>query len=165
MEMYPDDDYIGITEEVQTESDPMFGVDSLTDEELGACAYMGWDPDPELMGRRRRGGFFRRIGKRLRKRFRKLGKRIRARIRARRGRKGGGGAAPFAELRTPGGTATIGPEGFDFTSPEAEAEATYPPPAPRGPGGIMDMIQRNPLLVALPAGALVLVLVMKRRNQ
>lgn len=161
MNLYPDDDYIGITDEPVTEDTPYFGVDSLTDEELGACAYMGWEP--ELMGRRRRGlrRVLRRIGKRMRKRFGKLGKRIRARIRARRG-KGGGGAAPFAELRTPGGTATIGPEGVDFTSPEAEAD--YPPPAPREPGGIMDMVKRNPMLVALPAGALVLVLVLKRRR-
>ncbi len=135
-----DDDFIGVSDDIYDPEVEMLGRE------------MGIDmSDPAMAGPFRK--LFKRLGKRLRKSklLKKLRKRIKARIRARRG--GGKAAADFS-LRTPRGDVTLGPEGIDIRS----AQERFAQPAP----GIMDKLMANPMMLAIPAG-LILLLAMRRR--
>jgi len=79
------------------------------------------------------------------------------------------------DLIQPGETATMAPglrlrkmaQGVaeSLTEPEdVEAEDMEIDTAEAGPGGIMDMVKRNPLLVALPVGGIALFMLMGKRK-
>jgi len=168
MQLAPDDDFIGITDDIAPEVDNVYAGQYEDDDDdalLGYGTYLGYEP-AEILGasrlRKRLRKAFRKLGKRIKGRFRKIGKRIKARIRKRRGQVSSK-ARKFLEeglqLTTPEGTATLGPEGVDWTSAEAAAAAQAMP----AEGGIVGMVKRNPLLVALPLGAVALVMFMRRR--
>jgi len=64
-------------------------------------------------------------------------------------------------LSTPKGTIALTPEGISFVKPSSPAPIA--PPSP-GPGaGIMEWVQKNPLILA--GGALVLVMLLRRRKK
>lgn len=167
--LVPDDDFIGVTEEpVPTNGRAVvFGRDNAgleryfgnpqiqneLDQMTEEATLLGIDlSDPEMLG-----GFLKKLARRIKRR-------VRARIRARRARRGSRPRAPIS-VTTSRGTATMGPGGFSFVSPEAEAmPQEYAPTALAPTGGIMDMIRRNPMLLAIPGGALLLLVVMRRRS-
>lgn len=155
----PDDDFIGVTANTPTNGRALYDPDmvllggmmvypesqAVLEEELERAELMGYDLDnAELMG-----AWLKKVAKRI-------AKRIKARIRARKGK-------PLT-VSTPKGQVTIGPGGVRYTTATPDT-AAYPVArsAAIPGGGMLDMVKRNPLLLAIPAGLLVLVLLRRRR--
>ncbi len=143
MYVRPDESYYDVNNyEVMGDNDEDSFVDNMTN----YVEMMGWEDyldDPELMG-----GFLRRLFKRIKKR-----------IRARRARRKAAGAPPVDDsvlLRTPAGTASIGPDGVSLTKP-----APLLPKKTAKAGFDFDSIMNNPM--AIVAIGLLIMVLMKRK--
>jgi len=98
--------------------------------------------------------------------LKKLVRRIRDRVRARRAARAASGIPSSYSVSTPGGVVSAGAGGFSFT-PGASA-ITRGAGAGAGTGvqqaGIMGAIQKNPMLLAIPAGLMLFMLSQKKRG-
>lgn len=120
------------------------------DKIIRKAELMGIDmSDPEMAG-----NLFKRLARRLRKR-------IKARIKARRKRRGKSPAFRYS-VTAPEGTATYSDQGLSFVrpGPGTTGPGQYPMQIQRGNigGNMMAQIQKNPLLLAIPAGVIYLLL-------
>lgn len=114
-------------------------LNGIIDEEIEKAEMMGYDVDdidPELMG-----GLIANIAKRIRD--------------AREKRKAGGEPSTGLSITTGSGTMAINDQGFSLLKPSQGGGTIQQ-------GGIMDQIKDNPLLLAIPAGILALVLLKGR---
>lgn len=150
--------------------DEMFGeqvdlsgeIDNAMDDvELMGCP----EESPEYMGKVF-GMLFKRLGRRIAARVRrkggligKIARKIRARRKARKAKKRGYGIA----LETPEGTTRFSPEGgLTYEDKIAMEKAGLLAPKKAGIAGIMETIQKTPMLLAIPA-SLIFMLLMKRK--
>lgn len=145
------------------------GLDKSIDSQLNELDMMGYDIyDPEVMG-----GLFSKIISGIRARrssrgggsgrksiIRRIVSRIKRRKRAKKRKKSGYGMS----FMTPEGTAMLTPEGISFEQRQKMIEAGLLPPTTKPGAGIMDQIKKNPMLLAIPAGLLLMMTMRGRRT-
>lgn len=135
--------------------DDMLGYDSDNDEiDSQVSELLGADYDDlDFYGK----GLFRRIAARIKKR-------IRARRARRAAKKRGATASEEYAIQTPGGRVSYSDQGLQFLR-QAPGTATMPygQPTQIQRSGVMEMIQKNPMMLAIPAGV-ILVLAMRAKQ-
>lgn len=146
-------------------------LDSSIDSELNELEMMGYDiEDPEVMQ-----GLFSKIVSGIRARrsgrgggsrggiIKRIISRIKRRKRAKRKKKKSGYGLSFM---SPEGTAMLTPEGISFEQKQKMiAAGLLPPDTKPGAGGIMDQITKNPMLLAIPAGLLLMIMMKGKTRQ
>jgi len=143
------------------------GLDKSIDSELNELEMMGYDIyNPEVMG-----GLFSKIISGIRARrssrgggsrgglIKRIVSRIKRRKRARKKKKSGYGMS----FMTPEGTAMLTPEGISYEQKQKMIAAGLLPPETKPGAGIMDQIKKNPMLLAIPAGLLLMMTMRGRR--
>ncbi len=118
---------------------------------LKEIALMGYDIEDEefLMS-----GPFKKLFKRIQKRIRKR-REDRAKKQAMREMKTGKEESPGFALKTREGTYGLSPEGPAYTPRQ---EGVLMPRQPATTAGIMEMFQKNPMMLAIPIGLLAIML-------
>lgn len=122
-------------------------------EVLREIALMGYDVENEdfLMS-----GPFKRLFKRIQKKVRAR-REARAKKQAMREMKSGKEEQPQFALQTTQGTYGIGPQGPTYL-PAQQQQQAYAQPAT---AGLMEMFQKNPMMLAIPIGLLAIMLLKK----
>lgn len=134
-------------------ADEMLGIDEPETIDQHVAEMLGADyEDLDFYGK----SLFRRIAARIRKRIRARRAKRRAKTR---------GAPEEYAVQTPGGRLSYSEQqGLSFLRPApGTAASPYAAPVTVQRAGFMEMIQKNPLLLAIPAGVL-LVLAMRAKQ-